>query len=124
LGLSLRATTNQKIAKYPIASLIGAVVSFQITVLKVLAGHPGGRLPIDDLKYAVSLLICSGPDWSDRMKRLLGRAPDLDIFSQQLVVRDDEGWQITEAGRIFLVEIETPPKPAGATCVLECGGLA
>ena len=93
-------------------------MSFQVTVLKVLAGHPDGRLSVDDLKRAVALLICSGPDWTDRTKRLLARAPDLDIFSQLLVIQNAQGWQITEAGRAFLAEIE---KPAAA---VPAGGMA
>ena len=83
-------------------------MSFQVTVLKVLAGHPAGRLSVDDLKRAVALLMCDGPDWTDRTKRLLTRAPGLDIFSQLLVIRDAQGWQITEAGRALLAEIEKP----------------
>lgn len=83
-------------------------MSFQVTVLKVLAGHPDGRLSVDDLKRAVAILICSGPDWTDRTKRLLARAPGLDIFSQSLVIRDAQGWQITEAGRALLAAIEKP----------------
>jgi hypothetical protein len=93
-----------------------AAVSFQITVLKVLAGHPNGHLSVNDLKRAVSLLICSGPHWTDRTKRLLARKPDLDIFSQLLVIQDAQGWQITEAGRALLAEIEKPAAaPAGET---------
>jgi hypothetical protein len=83
-------------------------VSFQITVLKVLAGHPDGRLSVDNLKRAVAILMCSGPDWTDRTKRLLARATDLDIFSQALVVCDAHGWQITDAGRALLAAIENP----------------
>jgi hypothetical protein len=83
-------------------------MSFQITILKVLAGHPGGRVALADLRRAVGLLISSGADWTDRMKRLAARAPDLDIFSQSYVLRDDAGWQITDAGRAFLAFVETP----------------
>jgi hypothetical protein len=86
-------------------------VSFQITILKVLAGHPGGRLSVEDLKRAVAILICSGPDWTDRTKRLLARVPELSIFGQSLVIRDAGGWQITEAGRALLTAIENPPAP-------------
>jgi len=84
------------------------VVSFQITVLKVLAGHPGGRASIADLRHAVAILISSGSDWTDRTKRLAARAPGLDIFSQSFVLRDDAGWQITDVGRAFLASVETP----------------
>jgi hypothetical protein len=83
-------------------------VSFQITVLKVLAGHPGGRASIADLRHAVAILISSGSDWTDRTKRLAARAPGLDIFSQSFVLRDDAGWQITDVGRAFLASVETP----------------
>ncbi|MDB5604701.1 MAG: hypothetical protein JWP25_1601 [Bradyrhizobium sp.] len=86
----------------------GRVVSFQITVLKVLAGHPQGRASLADLKRAVAILISSGSDWTDRTKRLAARAPGLDIFSQSFVLRDDAGWQITDAGREFLSSVETP----------------
>lgn len=83
-------------------------MSFQVTVLKVLAGHPGGALSVDDLKHAVTILITSGRDWTDRTKRMLARAPDLDIFSQSLVIRDADGWRITDAGRALLATIENP----------------
>jgi hypothetical protein len=82
-------------------------MSFQITVLKVLAGHPNGRASLTDLKRAVGILISSGTDWTDRTKRLAARAPGLDIFSQALVLRDTDGWQITDAGRTLLASIET-----------------
>ena len=83
-------------------------MSFQVTVLKVLAGHPDGRLSVNDLKRAVAILFCSGPEWTDRTKRMLARAPGLDIFSQSLVIRDAQGWQITDAGRTLLAAIEKP----------------
>jgi hypothetical protein len=83
-------------------------VSFQITVLKVLAGHPGGRASLADVRRAVAILISSGPDWTDRTKRLAARVPGLDIFSQSLILRDNEGWQITNAGRALLAAIEKP----------------
>ena len=83
-------------------------MSFQITVLKVLAGHPEGRASLADLTRYVGVLISSGPDWTDRMKRFAARAPELDIFSQSFVLRDETGRQITGAGRQFLSSLETP----------------
>ena len=87
------------------------VLSFQITILKVLAGHPGGRATLDEVRHAVSLLISSGSDWTNRMKRLASLAPELDIFGSSFAVRDQAGWQITEAGRQFLVLLEAAPVP-------------
>ena len=83
-------------------------MSFQITILKVLAGHPGGRASLADLRRAVAILISSGSDWTNRTKRMAARAPGLDIFGQALVLRDDSGWQITEAGRALLASVEKP----------------
>ena len=84
-------------------------MSFQITILKVLAGHPEGRASLADLTRYVSVLASSGTDWSQRMKRLAARAPGLDIFTSRYVLRDDSGWQITDAGREFLRSIEAAP---------------
>jgi hypothetical protein len=84
------------------------VVSFQITVLKVLAGHPEGHASIADLTRYVSILISSGTDWTNRTKRLAARAPKLDIFADSFVMRDDNGWRITEGGRQFLISLEAP----------------
>ena len=83
-------------------------MSFQITVLKVLAGHPEGRASIADLTRYVSILISSGADWTNRTKRLAARAPKLDIFGNSFVLRDNNGWQITEGGRQFLASLEAP----------------
>ena len=87
-------------------------MSFQITVLKVLAGHPGGRASLDDLRRAVAILISSGSDWTNRTKRLAARAPGLDIFTQAFVLRDEAGWQITHAGTAFLAAVEAPMQVA------------
>jgi hypothetical protein len=102
----------------------GRVVSFQITVLKVLAGHPEGRASLEKLRRVVAILISSGPDWTDRTKRLAARVPGLDIFTQAFVLRDKSGWQITEAGRALLASIEAPlqktipEEPSGAVVLL------
>jgi len=86
-------------------------VSFQITILKVLTGHPGGHASLDEVRHAVSLLISSGADWTKRMRRLAALAPDLDIFGQKFVLLDGRNWQITEDGRRFLTLIETAEVP-------------
>ncbi len=83
-------------------------MSFQITILKVLAGHPDGRASVAELTRYVSVLMSSGSDWTDRMRRLAARAPKLDIFSNSLVLRDNSGWQITDIGRQLLASLEEP----------------
>ena len=83
-------------------------MSFQITILKVLAGQTEGRASRTELTRYVSILISSGTDWTDRTKRLAARAPELDIFRDSFVVRDSNGWQITERGRQFLASLDEP----------------
>lgn len=84
----------------------GRIVSFQITVLKVLAGHPEGRACVADLTRHVSILMSCGAEWTDRMKRLAAGAPQLDIFGSAYVLRDERGWKITDGGRQFLESLE------------------
>ena len=83
-------------------------MSFRITILKVLVGHPEGRASHPDVTRSVAILMTSGADWSERMKRLAARAPGPSIFSSGYVVWDAGGWQITDHGRAFLSSIETP----------------
>jgi hypothetical protein len=81
-------------------------MSLQFSILKVLAGQPDGRATVADLNRYIALL--SGPEWTARMKRLSALAPDLDIFGSRYVLRDDAGWQLTQAGQDFLAAVEMP----------------
>jgi hypothetical protein len=94
-------------------------VSFQLTVLKVLAGQSAGRASVAEVRHAVEILMNSGRDWTDRMKRLAQHAPDLNIFSAKFVLRDQLGWEISDEGRQFLAALEAavanriePPRPS------------
>jgi hypothetical protein len=81
-------------------------VSIQVAILKVLASHGSGRATLASLKRDIIILSASGPDWDARIKRLARRVPAIDIFGAGYVLRDDEGWQITSAGREFLSMLE------------------
>jgi hypothetical protein len=87
-------------------------VSFQITILKVLAGHPDGRASVGELTRYVSILMSSGSDWTDRMRRLAARAPKLEIFADKFVLRDDRDWSITDRGRQFWLRWKRRFSPA------------
>jgi hypothetical protein len=89
-------------------------VNFQVTVLKVLVSYPDGFAVIEDIKRDMAILATSGRDWAERTKRLAGRAPDLDIFSQGLIERMNGGWRITDKGRAALEIMEARPAPAQA----------
>jgi hypothetical protein len=72
-------------------------------------GWPSGRARLDCRPNA----LCQRPDFKrDRLdqstKRLAARAPKLDIFADSFVLRDDNGWHITEGGRQFIASLEAP----------------
>jgi hypothetical protein len=83
-------------------------MNFQVTILKVLVSYPDGFASLNDLKHDMAILAASGKDWSERTKRLAARLPNLDIFSQGLVVRLEDGWRITQQGRFVLEMMERP----------------
>jgi hypothetical protein len=81
-------------------------VSFQLSILKILAGQPDGRASTAVVRQYLELFYTSGPDWTNRMKRLAAIAPDLDIFGQQLISHRPGEWRITEKGRAILDALE------------------
>ena len=97
----------------------GLSVSFQITILKVLAGQTEGPATLPELTRQVSILVSSGPDWTDRMKRLAALAPGLNIFQSRFVFVDRANWQITDAGRAFLISLETPTSADNYSAITE-----
>lgn len=85
-------------------------MNFQVTVLKILVSYRDGFATMADLKRDMAILATSGADWAERTKRLAARVPELDIFSQRLVTRENGGWKITERGRSFLALMEARPE--------------
>ncbi|WP_271621472.1 hypothetical protein [Bradyrhizobium sp. CCBAU 51745] len=81
-------------------------MSFQVSILKILAGQPEGRASLALLKDYLAVFYTSGPEWTARMKQLAERAPDLNIFGQGLVAREPGQWIITEKGQAFLALLE------------------
>jgi hypothetical protein len=96
-------------------------MNFQVTVLKVLVSYPGGFATMDALKRDMAILATSGPDWSERTKRLAARAPGLNIFEQGLVERGNGGWRVTDKGRavLELMEARISSQPLAAVSVVE-----
>ena len=81
-------------------------MSIQIAVLKILSSHGSGRAPLASLNRDIAILTASGAEWSALIRRLASRVSAIDIFGQGYVVREDDGWQITPAGRDFLTNLE------------------
>jgi hypothetical protein len=83
-------------------------MDIHVTVLKIVASHPDGFASLNNLKHDMGVLASSGNDWTERTKRHTARLPNLDIFSQGLVVRLEDGWRITQRSRSVLEMIERP----------------
>jgi hypothetical protein len=96
-----------------------AGVSFQLSILKILAGQPDGRASLDVVKRHLALFYTSGSEWTDRMKRLAERAPDLDIFGQKLIAREPGEWRITNDGRTMLAAVERQPATVSEELTLD-----
>ncbi|MDA9391734.1 hypothetical protein WN73_14050 [Bradyrhizobium sp. CCBAU 45394] len=94
-------------------------MSFQLSILKILAGQPEGRASLAVLKDYLAVFYISGPEWTARMKRLAERAPDLNIFGQKLVARESGQWIITEKGRALLGSLEQMAMPTTQERALE-----
>jgi hypothetical protein len=82
--------------------LVFSEMNSQVTILKILASYPGGIATFDALKRDLEFFASSGPDWSDRTRRLAARIPGLSIFSMGLVERHPHGWQLTNKGQSAL----------------------
>ena len=81
-------------------------MSIQVAILKILSSHGSGQAPLASLNRDIAILTASGAEWGARIRRLAARVPAIDIFGLGLVVREDDGWQITPAGRDFLDNLE------------------
>ncbi|MGY3146339.1 hypothetical protein ACVWYQ_003338 [Bradyrhizobium sp. USDA 3397] len=81
-------------------------MSFQLSILKILAGQPGGRASLELVKQHLAIFYSSGPEWPARMKRIASREPNLDIFGQRLIAREEGYWIITAQGRKILERLE------------------
>lgn len=78
---------------------------FKLAILNVLAKCPGGRATLDDVRREVRVIIASG-DQTEQLKRFSALG-EIDIFQSGLVLRDDAGLQITDAGLSLLHSLES-----------------
>jgi hypothetical protein len=81
-------------------------LSIQVAILKILASHVSGCATLSSLNRDIAILTASGNEWKARIRRLAARVPAIDIFGDGYVLRGEQGWQITAAGRDFLTMLE------------------
>jgi hypothetical protein len=85
-------------------------VRFKLAILNVLAKSPGGRATFDEVRRGVRGIIAS-EDQSEQLKRF-SEFGDIDIFQSGLVLRDDAGLEITDAGLSLLHSLGTSSEPS------------
>ena len=83
-------------------------MQLKLAILTVLATRPDGRATLDELKSEVEALAAN----EDRPEDLSSGLDDIDIFQSGLVIREDGGFRITDAGRSALKALKGPRKSA------------
>lgn len=83
---------------------------FKLAILKVLSKYPGKRVALDDVRREAGFIISSGGQ-IEPLNRFSALA-DIDIFQSGLVLRDDAGLQITDAGLSLLHALEGSSGPS------------
>jgi len=81
-----------------------------LAILNVLAKRPGGHATLDEVRREVQVIFASG-DQTEQLKRFSALG-DIDIFQSGLVLRDDAGLQITDAGLSLLHSLESSGEPS------------
>jgi hypothetical protein len=80
-------------------------VRFKLAILNVLAKCPDGWATLDEVRREVGIIVVSGAQ-TEQLKRFTALG-DIDIFRSGLVLQDDAGLQITEAGLSLLRSLES-----------------
>ena len=90
-------------------------VNFKLAILTVLAKWPERRVTVDEVRREVGVII-TNEDQAAQLRRLSALG-DIDIFQTGLVSRNDEGFQITDAGLSLLQSLEgySGPSPEAST---------
>ena len=83
-------------------------MQIKLAILTVLTTRPDGRATLDELKSEVEALAAN----EDQPEDLSSGLDDIDIFQSGLVIREDGGFRITDAGRSALKALKGPRKSA------------
>ena len=83
-------------------------MQFKLAILSALTARPDGRATFDDLKAEVEALTAN----EDQPEAVASALDDIDIFQSGLVIPEDGGLRITDAGRSALKALEGSSKPS------------
>jgi hypothetical protein len=84
-------------------------VRYKLAILNVLAKSPGGRATLDETRRAVEAAMTSAGQ-TEQLNRFFALG-EIDIFQSGLVLQDDAGLRITDAGLSLLHSLESPSNP-------------
>jgi len=82
-------------------------VHFKVAILTVLATRPDGRVTLDELKDEVCALAAE----ADPSEEIASALDEVDIFQSGLVIPEDDGLRITDAGRSALKALAASNEP-------------
>jgi hypothetical protein len=85
-------------------------VNFKLAILNVLGRWPERRITVDEVRREVGIIIAN-EDQAEQLRRLSALG-DIDIFQTGLVSRNEEGFQITDAGLLLLQSLESSSGPS------------
>jgi hypothetical protein len=85
-------------------------LNFKLAILTVLAKWPERRATVDEVRREVGIVIAN-EDQAEQLRRLSALG-DFDIFQTGLVSRNEEGFQITDAGLSLLRSLESSNGPS------------
>lgn len=85
-------------------------MKFKLAILNVLAKSSGRHLTLDEVKREAKLLAASEGQTAQLQR--FSALGDFDIFKSGLILRDEAGLQITEAGRSLLQSLESESESA------------
>jgi hypothetical protein len=85
-------------------------VNFKLAILTVLAKWPERRATVDEVRREVGVIIAN-EDQAEQVRRLSALG-DIDIFQTGLVSRNEEGFQITDAGLSLLQSLVSTSGPS------------
>src|SRR5881227_2283708 len=78
---------------------------FKLAVLNVLAASAEGSATLDELRRDVPIILAN-KDETEQLRRFSALG-DIDIFQSGLLVRNESGFEITDAGLALLQSLES-----------------
>src|SRR4051812_33013146 len=79
---------------------------FKLAVLNVLAASAEGSVTLDELRRDVPIILAN-KDETEQLRRF-SAIGDIDIFQSGLLLRNESGFEITDAGLALLQSLECP----------------